>query len=58
MIAPGKIPIQFAFRKEFKEKLRNTPVNWGYRRNSQSLPTTVLMLVKQRTVILKHGQSV
>ena len=30
MIAPGKFPIQFAFRKEFKEKLQNTPVNWGY----------------------------
>ena len=30
MIAPGKNPIQFAFRKDFKEKLQNTPVNWGY----------------------------
>ena len=25
-----KNPIQFAFRKDFKEKLQNTPVNWGY----------------------------
>jgi len=30
MIAPGKNPIQFAFRKEFKEKLQNTPVDWGF----------------------------
>ena len=30
MIAPGKNPIQFAFRKEFKEELKNKKVNWGF----------------------------
>lgn len=30
MIAPGKSPIAFHLKKEFKENLKNTPVNWGY----------------------------
>ena len=30
MIAPGKFPIKFAFKKEFKEQLKNKPVNWGF----------------------------
>lgn len=48
MIAPGKNPIQFAFRKEFKEELRNRKVDWGfgglseftyYRTYARKLPT-------------------
>ena len=30
MLAPGKNPIKFALRKDFKEKLKDKPVNWGY----------------------------
>ena len=30
MLAPGKNPIAFSLRKDFKEKLKNKKVNWGY----------------------------
>ena len=30
MLAPGKNPIAFLLRKDFKEKLKNKKVNWGY----------------------------
>jgi len=30
MLAPGKNPIKFTLRKDFKEKLKNKIVNWGY----------------------------
>jgi len=30
MLTIGKQPIQFHFKKDFKERLINTPVNWGY----------------------------
>ena len=30
MLAPGKNPIKFALRKDFKENLKNKIVNWGY----------------------------
>ena len=30
MITIGKKPIQFQFKKEYREKLLNTPVDWGY----------------------------
>jgi ribonucleoside-triphosphate reductase len=30
MLTIGKQPIQFQFKKDFKERLLNTPVDWGY----------------------------
>lgn len=30
MLAPGKKPIRFALKKEFREKLKNTPIKWGF----------------------------
>ena len=30
MLAPGKNPIKFALRKDFKENLKNKIVKWGY----------------------------
>ena len=30
MLTIGKQPIQFQLKKDFKERLINTPVNWGY----------------------------
>ena len=30
MLAPGKNPIKFALRKDFKESLKNKTVKWGY----------------------------
>ncbi len=31
MLAPGRFPIAFHLRREFKEKLQNTPVNWEFK---------------------------
>jgi ribonucleoside-triphosphate reductase len=30
MLAPGKHPIKFYLKKEFKEQLKATPINWAY----------------------------
>ena len=30
MLAPGKNPIAFSLRKDFKDKLKDKKVNWGY----------------------------
>ena len=30
MLIPGKKPIQFKLKKDFKEKLKNKNINWGF----------------------------
>jgi len=30
MLAPGTVPVQFTFNEDFKQKLQNSPVKWGF----------------------------